>query len=239
MKSAFKFFDKPLVLIVIAVIAGLLVTLLIVFLLIMPKFASYMSYKSQNSNLSSDIGKLESSIKTVKSLDEEELNSIYSILNNFAPKTDDTLRFLALNEVLASSAGVGISSVTVSTDKDSQTKSQKNAQSATQTTQSLANSYVVKVAAKGFFSNFLRFISNYQLTDRLVGLSEVTIAGGESVLTATLTVELPLGASAVASSEDDLVLTQKEKDILKSIEDNILFSVSPAKDPLGRPDPFR
>lgn len=259
MKSASKFFDKPIVLIVIAVIAGLLVTLLIVLLLIMPKFASYMSYKSQNSILNSDIEKLESGIKTVKSLDEEELDSTYSVVNNFTPKSKDILRFLALNEVIASFSGIGISSVAVSTEKGSQVgkgtektqaasapdQSQKNAQTTqnaqppTKTTQGSANSYVVKVAAKGFFTNLLRFISNYQLTDRLIGLSEVTIAGEEGVLTATLTVELPLGALAVASYEDDLVLTQKEKDILKFIEDNTLFSASPAKDPLGRPDPFR
>jgi hypothetical protein len=214
-----------------------------------------MSYKSENSSLNEDVRELEEGIETVKALDEGELGRISSIMENFVPKTDDTLRFLALNEAIASSAGVGISSVSLENEKESQIgkdaldsqadpdsiQSQDTAQTQDiqlPTQQSSEGSFIVNVAVKGFYSSLLRFVLNYQVTDRLVGLKEVTIAGQESILTATLTVELPLGASAEASSDDDLALTQKEKDLLKSIEDNTLFTTSPAKDPLGRPDPF-
>ena len=233
MKSAKTIINKPVVFIVISIVIGIVVTLIIIFLLIVPKFAAYMSYKSQNSELNATIEKLDKSIKMVSSLDEGEIERLSLVMGNFLPKTNDTLRFLALNETLASSAGVGISSVSLEAGKGSQDGENKGQ------SQGSKNSFIVNVAAKGFFSNILLFVSNYQLTDRLVGLSEVTIAGEEGILTATLTVELPLGVSSVkASSEDNLVLTKEEKDILKSIEDNTIFSVSPSKDPLGRPDPF-
>lgn len=260
MKSAKTIINKPVVFIVASVIAGLLITLIIVFLLIIPKFAAYMSYKSQNSDLNANVEKLDESIKVLSSLNEEEISRLSLVMSSFLPKTDDTLNFLTLNEVLASSAGVGISSVSLGAEKASKvgvgkettqaTTAPSQDQNSAQTTQAAQipiqqnqgseGSFIVRVAAKGFFSNLIRFVLNYQMTNRLVGLNEVTIAGKENVLTVTLTAELPLGASSVkASSEDNLVLTQEEKDTIKFIEDGFIFSASPSKDPLGRPNPFR
>lgn len=92
----------------------------------------------------------------------------------------------------------------------------------------------------GNFKNILKFVSNYKLVDRLVGIEQITIAGVGNDLTATLTVKLPLGPSTLSvSPEDSLTLTEEEKRTLQAIIDSSLFSASPAKNPLGPVDPFK
>lgn len=258
MKDIKKIINKPIFFIIVSIVVSIVATIILVPFLIFPKFESLLDSRSQNLKLEDDIDNLKNRINAASSLNMDEVSSYYSAVKTFIPEGRDSLRFLTLNDMVASVSGVSIKSVSIEEAKAAQQKtnsasqqgvsvaqsqessSQANQQATTSTQPNKNNSvsYFVDFSIAGDFEDILRFISNCQESDRLIGINEISIAGEKAELTADLTMELPLGNySASANPEDDLSFTAEEKEIIDSILYK-KFSATPSNNPLGRPDPF-
>jgi len=245
MKSLKKFFSKTSVFVALSIILVIIATVSISYFLVYPRVLQFLELRLENSVVSQEVDELTKSIQTASSLDIQEVAAFLSVMNEQIPIEEDTLRFLTLNEIIANASGVKIKSVGVNTQtikagvpsSGSTTTTDDSGQVVNQT--SSASSYQVTITVSGDFTNLIVYSSNLLIADRLIGLSEIKFNGVGGDITAILTVELPTGKEVPASPSAIVKLTQQEKDKITSILEGFKFSAAPAKNPLGKTDPFK
>jgi len=260
MKSIQKILKKNSVFVIFFVIVGLILSLTISYFLMAPRFFSYLKIQLENKNSREELAVLEKNIRDTMAIDTQESSKFFSLVEALIPEEEDTLRVITLTERIAKSSGVVLKqfdtnsmvvvpgtqaapSPTPPTEGENAGVGQQS-QSGTNQTQTTTpatslNSYKIKVTVEGSFSNVTRFISNYLKTDRLLGMSEVSINSLDQRLSVVLTIELPLSPSiSTVSIGDNLVLSDLEREQLKELE-NKEFTASPANNPLGPANPFK
>lgn len=237
MKGLKKFFSKTPVFVALSIIFVIITTVLISFFLVYPRVLQFLELRLVNLSTSLEVDELSKSIQAASSLDVQEVETFLSIINELIPVEEDTLRFLTLNEIIATSSGVKIK--TVGVNAQTIKAGGPASGSTTPTEASSANSYQVTITVSGDFTNLIVYSSNLLKADRLIGQSEIKFNGVGGDITATLTVELPTGKEVPASPSAVVELTQQEKDKITLILKSFKFSAAPAKNPLGQTDPFK
>ena len=237
MKVLKKFFSKTSVFVALSILFVIITTVLISFFLVYPRVLQFLELRVVNLSTNLEVDELSKSIQAASSLDIKEVAAFLSVMNEQIPIEEDTLRFLTLNEIVAEASGVKIKSVGVNTQTIK--AGVPSSGSTTPTETSSANSYQVTITVSGDFTKLIIYSSNLLMTDRLIGQSEIKFNGVGGDITAILTVELPTGKEVPASPSAIVKLTQQEKDKITSILESFKFSAEPAKNPLGKTDPFK
>ena len=248
MKSIQKIFKKNIVFVIFFLVLGFVIFVAVSYLLVLPRFLSFLSIKLENEITKIEIVDLENNIRDTKAIDEAESSKFFSLVDNLIPESEDVIRSVALAEEVAKSLGVTLDSFDTNTEQvvpgqtvtaSPQAQESTPIQGMTAVSTS-SNSYEMAIAVNGSFSGITKFISNFLKTDRLLGINDVSLTtlGGGGVA-ATLTVVFPLGTSTTTIEiGDDLVLTAVEREQLAEIKGRI-FSASPSNNPLGPADPFK
>ncbi len=241
MKELKKIFKKTSFFIAISILVTLVFSVSIIYFLIYPRLTSYFETSSENSGLKQNVKQLEDGISAAKSLDKSEIQEVSSFINKYIPGTQDTLKLVTLNEVLAQSAGVKVKDVETNVSSSGVPSSSTQATPATQVPNQTSNkSYKLSIVVIGNFDNILKFIASYKNADRLVAVTDVTITQGDNALEGDLTLEVPLGASSASVTPGEIVsLTLQEKDLVNSIMSNIKYLSRPANNRLGTSNPFK
>ncbi|MEX0616941.1 MAG: hypothetical protein WD231_03985 [Candidatus Woykebacteria bacterium] len=106
---------------------------------------------------------------------------------------------------------------------------------------SSTSSYSTKISVTGPFNSVINYIKNFDNMDRFAAFSQVDLSLGEgSDLIAVLDVQLPLSkSSSTVASNEFINLTDQEKKIIEEVKSKILYSASPARNPLGKSNPFQ
>lgn len=255
MKDLKSLFKKTEVFVGVAIFLSVLAFFVVTYFLSLPRFQSYLKLRGDNVKLKSDTADIARGINTVSSLDAKELSLFSTVMDLFIPEKEDRLRFLTLSEGVAQGSSVALSSVELNVTEVGSVQPQQPTQTnpsagAGQETGGQTNvpvppqpvqakSYTMGLTLSGSFSSILNFISNYQESDRLVAVKELSIDGTGTSLTAHLVFELPLsGSISQPDPKEDLKLTSEERDLVLTLL-NKQYSASPAKNRLGRSDPFR
>lgn len=247
MKIVQKIFKKNLVFVIFFLVLGFIIFIAISYLLILPRFLSFLSNRLENEVTKIEIVDLEKNIRATKALDEEESSKFFSIVDRFIPESEDVLRSVTLIEKVAEFSSVTLDSFDTNTKQvvpgqgvtDSPQSQGSTPTQAVTAIPTSSSSYEMEVTVSGSFSEITKFVSNFLKTDRLLGINDVSLSTTEGGISAVLTVEFPLGPStATIEIGDDLVLTAAEKKQLKEIEGK-KFSASPSTNPLGSLDPFK
>lgn len=256
MKNLGKFFKKTSVFIAVSVTLTILLMFIIGMFLILPAVGSLSSSQVEKAQLKIQQENLEKSISITSSYDLDEINKFERVINNFLPEEKDTLRFIVLAQLIADFSGVSID--TLETKIDSTVvptqPASPGAEASPPETQgvgsggqlvgtvsnTVANSFVLKMTVGGTFGSIQKFIGNFQKPDRLIRISELVIAGEEDELTATVTFELPLGSKITSVNPgEDIQFTLAERESIQDIINNIKFSVTSAGGSLGKANPFK
>ena len=247
MKSIKKIFKNNLFFIIFFSGLGFIVFVTISYLLVLPSFLSFLSSKLENEVTKIEITDLEKNISDTKAIDKDEAGKLFSLVNNFIPESEDVLRSITLIEKVARFSGVTLDSFDTNTKQvvpgqDVTASPQAEGATPTQAVTAIptsSSSYEMEVKVSGSFSEITKFITNFLKTDRLLGISDITLSSAEGGVSAQLTVGFPLSpATTTVVIGDDLVLTESEKKQLKEIEEK-KFTANPSTDPLGPVDPFQ
>jgi len=247
MKSLKKIFKKNIVFVIFFSVLGFVIFVAVSYLLILPRFLSFLSIKLENEVTKIEIVDLENNIRDTKAIDKAESSKFFSLVDKLIPESEDVVRSITLAEKIAKSSGVTLTSFDTNTKQvvpgQSVTASPQAQEAApTQAVTAVptsSSSYEMALTVNGSFSGVTKFIANFLKTDRLLGIGDISLSSIGGGISAVLTVEFPLGPSTTTIEiGDDLVLTEVEREQLKEIEGKI-FSVNPANNPLGPPDPFK
>ena len=264
MKRIINLIRKPLFLIILALGATVAISFGAVNYLILPKFQSYQELAEKNATDANHLSLLARNVASFESLDKKEIADYALIVKTFVPEQNDILRFLALNEIVAASSGVKVSGIQAVIKKTqvvppptqaptggSGGKVQSSAgggligkvyaqASPTPTAVAKETTYSLKVSISGGFESIEAYLDNLKKTDRLLGVANISItSSGESGISALVTLDLALGDANIAvAPEDSVVLTAQDKQFLEELAAKVLFSAQPAKNSLGRPNPF-
>src|SRR3990167_11410849 len=119
MKEIGKLIGKTIVFTSLAAVVTILVSFALIFYLILPKVQSYRELSQENRAAADRLSLLSRNVASFEKLDKEENTAYSDIVKNFIPDQNDVLRFVVLNEIVASSSGVSISAIQVVTSAQS------------------------------------------------------------------------------------------------------------------------
>lgn len=226
---------KPLLINVGIAIFTLIVAGAIGYFLILPTLTQLTTINQSMENEKRQADKIGQSISNLKNQDKVTLATLSATFKSLVPPQIDMLHFASLNESIAKSVGVDISSITIS--KAVSPKSSKTAVAVTPTKTAALN---IVSSYKSNFDSMLNLIRAWMFADQEVGIKTIVISGDAlGIVSYTVTFDFPTSQPASAATiEDQLTLSKKDLEELKAVENKIVYTATPSAKPLGRDNPF-
>jgi hypothetical protein len=203
-------------------------------------------------------------IEAVKGLDTTEIKTAKDFLDEFLPGEEDPLRFVSLAEGVAAASGMKLSAVQAELGKStSQTTTPTSVSSSSSPTISSGSTAApsatatslnqpataaskgvnFKLSFEGEFPSTLTLLANFEKAERAILITQMSFSSAQSEgggISLAINFTLPLLTNPPAASSENLVmLTSEETKLLESLLDKNQIKVAPAKNPLGREDPFK
>ena len=256
MKDLISLFKKPFV----ALVVGLLLTATIAggigYFFVLPQLNLLSENQKKTAALTDQLDTLTKNINTIQSLDQEEIAGFTKTLDNFYPEVIDSLHFATLNDSLAFTVGLKVTSFTISalpktlTPAASAGGSIGTSTPKTTTTTPIPNDatakttpppgYSVVVSYSGSYEKMASLFSNLHSLDRLVGVNHVTFNQVSTGLTVSVTYFLPVSVAKSSATSTNLVLLNAgDRSLLNTLAKSVVFTASPAHMPLGKTNPFQ
>jgi hypothetical protein len=217
-----------------------------------PSLGSVGEVTSQIDSEKAKLAAINNSIATLAKEDKDRLAALTAFLQQLVPEKVDNLHFATLNELVSQAAGATVNNITIA--KGTATTSQPNTavttepgvESSKTTPPTTAGpvtevtSVTVAVTYSSNFDSLLNLIKFWALADQLVGIKDLNISGlsGE-VLNYTINYDLPSSAKTPkATVEDQIQVTEEQKKNLEDLKARIIYTATPAADPVGKNNPF-
>lgn len=240
------------VIIAIAAIGGLLLSGLLLVFIAWPSFNSIGQVNTEIETESSKLSVISESIAALSKEDKERLENLVTFLAQLVPEKVDMLHFATLNELVSDAAGVTVSNIQISMGAAKTTtaspaaattvteSAQTNTTAPTPAPATPASAVSVAVTYSSNFDSLLSLIKYWSLADQLVGIKEINISGvADGRLTYTINYELPVApATAKATVEDKLNLTEAQKKQLEDLQIKIIYTATPSANAVGKSNPF-
>ena len=115
-------------------------------------------------------------------------------------------------------------------------------------TPTVSNEYEISLVADGSVPAAIKLLDSLELVKRSVKVMDLSVGKGEEDkdvsasggrIQVKANFRLALGENVNASPEENIVMTDADRQHLLDLLQKLTIDASPAKDPLGRPDPFR
>jgi len=256
MSLLMKILKKPLFIIVTAALFTVGICSAVVVLFVLPQYSEMTQIQEKNKTTQTKIDLLTSNIKMIKSFAPDEIDRYTNIIESFYPEEASYLHFVTLNEELANSVGVGVTSLSISATKATGSTGKSPAvgpaaganggvakSSPANKTTTSASGFYVQIAYKGDYKNVEYLLSKLENLDRAVGVNKLTLTQLESGadVSASVVFYLPTAKKGLntASSESVIALSEKDRKFIDDLEARIEFSANPAKNKLGKDNPFQ
>jgi len=255
---------KPGVVIGLEVFATFLIGILLVFFVVLPKFKSWQESASQNKETKQHSEKVSKNIESIKGLDKTEIEKAGSFLDEFLPAEEDPLKFVSLAEAVAAASGMKVSAIQADLGKStkptttptsvgsssgptissgSTTASSTTATSLNQPAAAAKKGVTFKLSLEGEFPSIPTLLANFEKAGRAMLITQMNLSSTQSEgggVSLVINFTLPLFTNPPAASAENLVmLTPEETKLLGSLLEKNQIKVAPAKNPLGRQDPFK
>ncbi|MEX0621470.1 MAG: hypothetical protein WD187_00540 [Candidatus Woykebacteria bacterium] len=256
MKNLKKFFKQTIVIVSIEIAVAIFLCVIIFLFVVVPNFNSWRSNSSSREETAQRLERVERNLQSVASIDAEKIKVLSEQLQKLLSDQADPLRFLNLLEVVAKSSGMELSAAQVTTQSQpSVAPSAPTGAAAPQTpvsdgasspAQSGASAVAVpnqsvKISFSGSFSNLLRLLTNVDKADMVSLIKSVSVSKtqGESGVSLAVTFDLITATAAgTANAETLTAFTFEDESAIGNILSNIEFTSSPAKNSVGRSNPF-
>lgn len=207
-------------------IVGVLISLVVVFFVVWPKFQEVRDLRSSNVELTKRVQSLETKASKLASLDKDTLEKQLAAAEQLLPSDKDIFPLLRQIEITASSSGVLLNKIDVvaGTINQSVAAPLANANNPS-TTAGLAPSVQVELSTTSSYSSFLQFLASLGASSRVLAvenltLSSVSAEGGPQVRSAlslsAFWKPLPSDLGQIEAPIEDL--TEEETAKLKEIE---------------------
>ncbi len=230
--------------------AAILVSVVVLVLVVLPRFSQALSLRVTNAELTSRADALSKKASLLSGLDEAKLQDQIGLAEQAMPSDKSVFTAVRQIESAASQNGVILERVDVApgnlSGEDPNAKAGTSQGSAA--TSTVAPKVDIKIATTSDYKSFLKFLSSVYALPRVLGVRDLTIsaagAAGTS-LHADFVIEaywkpLPTQLGSVESQIQNL--TPKEEDLLKSIQTANSSTSSTASAipniPTGRSDLF-
>lgn len=231
-------------------IAGILVSLIVAFFVVWPKFNEVLALRKVNAELATKATTLESKAEKLKSFNKSELEKQFSLAERLLPSDKGVFTFLTQLEATRGSTGVLLSKIDVTAGSINSASPSKTgspaarAQAAQSAVSGIAPSVEIRLELTSSYGSLLQFLRNLYDSARVVAIDDLAIAaeGGVAVKT-NLVVQafwqqLPADLGAIEAPIAEL--SSQEKDRLNKAEDSssaIPAPIIPTIIP-GKPDLF-
>lgn len=228
---------------------SILVSLLILFLIVRPKFSESLQIKNSNSELTQKVASLKQKAGVLTGLDQEELEKQVVAAEQLLPSGKNVFLLVSQIERAAASSGVLLNRVESTPGSLGAAPSAPPASvpaPAAGAAAEIAPSLKVSVSLTGGYSSLLQFLNNVLAIPRAVSISDLSVSAasseGSAQLKASMSIvayfkQLPTDLGSIETPVAEL--TQSEKDRLKKIIDTGLATTpSVPQVPVGREDIF-
>jgi len=262
-KTIIKYLNKPQLLTTISVVISLIVLVLLVPVLLFPRFNNWLKLRSTNQD---DLRKLATMTENVSLLSQVDFNrlEVYKeLMEDVAPNKQDEVRVVSILHELARRTGLKIEKVTVGRDSggkavsvaptpttpSSQSGSGLSTTAPAATTSSptvgtqvpaQGMSYKASVTFEGSLSSVLNLTRLLDTTKRAIVVTKMNISRDEQTnkTVATINFSLPLASVSAANSSERVELTSTEIQALEELLVKLTIDASPTSQPTGRSNPF-
>jgi hypothetical protein len=260
MKDIKVVLKSPVFVIGLEITGALAISVVLVLLVILPKYKSWRQARSENNESQKRIEKIDGNIAAIRSIDASEVESLYQKVATLLPEEGNQLRFFSLAEKIAASTGMKISAAQLEVSSAAQgavsgsstgaspslssgTGSSGTSPVVPQSAGQIKSVLTVKMSFEGSFPALLALLSDFGKGDQATQISSVSLSGDQSgggQLTAAISFSLPAAIQAEpVSMESSVVLTQDTKKALQDLVAKIQFTSAPTNSPVGREDPFK
>ena len=228
--------QNPVLVTILAIVLVVGFSYLLESFVILPSYGTWTSSQNKLNQEKQKVEQIKNNVDSLKSLDKNKIAQIRNFVDILIPDQFDSFHFASLNEVVSKAAGVTITAVSISQGAGGSTTSAGKGQ----TNQTSPASATVTYASD--FDSLLRLIRYWQVADRFVAASTITITGqaGAKQLTYTLSYQLPVSATTSPATVDEkVVLTATQTAALEKLRDSILYTATPSANPVGKDNPFQ
>lgn len=232
----------------IAPIGGILASLLIMFLIVWPKYNQIKELKASNDDLAVRAQSIEEKALTLSSLDGVLLEKQLAAAEAMLPSEKNVFSFIRQIETTAGSTGVLLSRVeavtgTINDGGNLQVPPAAAAPIPGAESVSTAPKVQARLAVTSSYSSLLQFLSSLYKGARVVTIDDLTVAtSGDAQIRASITVDAywkPLPVDLGSIEKVVVKLNNDETALLESVASEGLSSGSQVPEvPLGRPDLF-
>jgi hypothetical protein len=240
-----------------ATIFSIILLIILVVALILPKFKHWESLKAANQSAEQKLANIGTNISLLSTQDKKKISEYKGLAEQILPGEEDTLRVLAILDLLVRNSGMALDNFQVNTSGSSKAAKTIPAQTGGQqqtktlgatTTQparskpaSSAASYEITATLHGNLSSALSLIESLDIAARSIEVTSVLLSRAASTEQpkVDITFVLPLGKKAVAvSSETKVELASSDKKVLEGLIKKLVIDVLPSTAPLGQPEPL-
>ena len=178
-------FDTSRITTMAAPVMAIVVSVLVLILIVWPKFTGVLQLRSSNRDLEVRAGNLVTKAQILSSLDKVELTQDLGYAELLLPSDKGVFLIIRQIEVAAASSGVVLNKVDVAPGPLGQDDSAGSAGSQPQVAKSgdvaeTAPKIQLKVAITSDYSSFLNFISNISAISRVTSIRDLTLSSSSS-----------------------------------------------------------
>ncbi len=262
MKELTDLLKKPVFVVAVGLLLTVAISALLVWLVVLPGLSNWQKTQLANQELEVKVAKISQNINLVKGVNTADREEFVRVMDIFFPSVADYLHFATLNEQIAKTRGVAVTSFTTGSTTSGSAAAATSpsvgpaagstapvagntptSSTGATTTPIAANSTIfVTVGYESSYENLENLLKDLTKLDRLVGVSAIVFTKVEnsSLVSANVTFNLPLAQKAISEGTSDTIqlLTEADKKTLESIKTQIQYSATPASNPIGKADPF-
>jgi len=235
-----------------APIAAIVVSLIVLVVVVIPRFSQALKVRSSDADLASRVNALNQKSTLLSGLDESQLQDELKTAEEAVPSDKSIFPIVRQIETTASQNGVILDKVDVSPGALSDSSAgaspspAPNSQSAGTQTTSAAPSVEVKISTTSDYRSFLKFLSALYTLPRVVSIGDLTLGATGSSLNVDIVIDAYWKAlpTQLGSVETPLAqLTAQEQEVLKNVQaaeatNSAATSSAIPDEPTGRNDLF-
>lgn len=230
-----------------APIGAIVVSLVVLALIVWPKFTQVLKLRNENAELATRVDNLEAKVSKLSSLDRDVLNSQLVAAEQLVPSDKGVFTVIRQVEGAAASSGVLLNKIEVVPGKVNAVASTPDGQAVGGVPSASPDSLVqLNISLSSDYRSFLQFTSNVLALPRAISVEDLSLSGGSgsegsSQVRAAMTINaywlpLPRELSSIESPVEDLTDSEKkllEKGLATQPANSIIQQV-----PTGRTDLF-
>ena len=262
-KTIVKYLNKPQLLTTISIIISLILLVLVVPVLLFPRFNNWLKLRSTNQEDLKRLATMTENVSLLAQVDFNRLEVYKELAEDVAPNKQDEVRVVSILHELARRTGLKIEKVTVGRDSGGKAVSvaptpttpssqsgsglAPTAPAATTSSPTVGTqvpaqgtSYKASATFEGSLSSVLYLTQLLDSTKRSIVVTKMNISRDEQTnkTVATINFSLPLASVSTANPGERVELTNAEIQALEELLVKLTIDASPARQPTGRSNPF-